>query len=164
MTDFCVKWVACFACCCIVVSSALAWQTEGQFARVERIYVEPFSVKEGTERLREDVISQLRKLNSISLVSNKSTADAILSGNGEIWIKGYRSLNPRSGRLPSNGLPVYAGFLSVELKDVKGETLWSYLATPSAASEDIEKDLSKRVVKHLAEALTRAGHESTTHR
>jgi hypothetical protein len=146
-----------------VVSSALAWQTESQFASVKRIYVEPFSVKKGTEKLREDVISQLRKLNSISLVSNKSTADAILSGNGEVWIRGYRSLNPRSGRLPSNGTPVYAGFLSVELKDVKGETLWSYLATPGGASEDIQKDLSKRVVKHLSEALARAG-ESTPRR
>ncbi len=35
----------------------------------------------------------------------------------------------------------------------KVKTLWSYLATPEAASDGIAKDLSKRIAKHLAEAL-----------
>jgi hypothetical protein len=163
MTDHQVKRLACLVCRCIIVGAAIACQAGSQFVGVKRIYVEPFLVKDGSEKLRTDVISQLRKLHSISLVSSKSTADAVLSGDGEIWIKGYRSLNPRSGRLPSNGTPVYAGFLSVELKDVKGETLWSYLATPGNASEDIEKDLSKRIVKHLAEALARTSGEPAAH-
>src|ERR1700739_392230 len=34
-----------------------------------------------------------------------------------------------------------------------GETLWSYLATPPAASEDVSKDLSKLIVKKLVEGL-----------
>ena len=80
-------------------------------------------------------------------------ADAIVSGDGETWIKGYRSLNPRSGRLPANGEPQYAGFLSVELRDTKGETLWSYLVTLGPASENISKDLSKQIVRHLMDAL-----------
>jgi len=75
-----------------------------------------------------------------------------LGGGGEIWVKGYRSLNPRSGRSPSNGTPVYAGYLSVELRDRNGETIWSYLATPGP-STDVAKDLSKRIAKHVAEAL-----------
>src|ERR1700728_453710 len=91
---------------CVLASHALAWQAK-------RLYVEPFTVKAGSEKLREDLITQLRKRTSISLVSDPAMADVILSGGGEIWIKGYRSLNPRSGREPSNGTPVYAGFLSV---------------------------------------------------
>ena len=71
----------------------------------------------GSEKLRKDLIAELRKLTSISLVSGESSADAILGGGGEIWIKGYRSLNPRSGRLPSDGTPVYGGYLSVELRE-----------------------------------------------
>ena len=51
------------------------------------------------------------------------------------------------------GTPVYAGYLSVELRDSKGETLWSYLATPGADSGDVSKDLSKRIAKRVAEAL-----------
>lgn len=96
---------------------------------------------------------QLRKQGSFSIVPSEAEADAVIAGDGETWIKGYRSLNPRSGRLPSNGDPVYAGFLSVELRDTKGETLWSYLVTLGPASEAITKDLSKQVVKHLLDAL-----------
>ncbi len=83
----------------------------------------------------------------------EADADAVVAGDGETWIKGYRSLNPRSGRLPSNGDPVYAGFLSVELKDTRGDTLWSYLVTLGPASENISKELSKQVVKHLTDVL-----------
>lgn len=141
------------ACCCALVGGALACQAADQL-EIKTLYVEPFAMKTGAEKLRADVIAQLRKLGSISLVSGPSNADATLSGDGEIWIKGYQSLNPRSGRLPSDGTPIYAGFLSVELKDAKGETLWSYLATPDGVSQDISKDLAKRIVKHLAEVLS----------
>ena len=134
-----------------------------QMDAVKRIYVEPLAVKDGSERLRRDVVAQLKKVRSITIVPDRSTANAVLSGDGEIWIKGYRSLNPRSGRLPSNGTPVYSGFLSLELRNLKGDTLWSYLVTARAGSENISKDLSKQIGKHLAEALA-AGHGSATPR
>jgi phosphate transport system substrate-binding protein len=131
---------------------SLAWQA-GTAGGIRRLYVEPFTTNAGPEKLRDAVIAELHKLSSISVVSGESGADAILGGGGEIWIKGYRSLNPRSGRSPSNGTPVYAGFLSVELRNTKGETLWSYLATPGSASQDVSKDLAKRIAKHVVEAL-----------
>jgi hypothetical protein len=139
-----VKWLTLL---CLVCSAS------GQLAGVKKLYVEPFAVKEGSDKLRANVISELRKLPEISVVTDHASADATLSGDGEIWVRGYKSLNPRSGRLPSDGTPVYAGFLSVEIKDTHGETLWSYLVTPGAGSEDIQKELSKRIAKHLAEAL-----------
>jgi len=94
----------------------------------------------------------------------RGSAAVILSGNGEIWISGYRSLNPRSGRSPSHGTPVYAGYLSVELKDTKGETLWSCLATPETGSERISNDLAKRIAKHLAEAMEQGDVQSAAPR
>jgi hypothetical protein len=139
----------------LCIAALLVSAAPAQLSGVHKLFVEPFAVKQGSEQLRSDVIAQLRKLPSISVVSDQASADAILSGDGEIWVRGYKSLNPRSGRLPSNGTPVYAGFLSVEVKDTHGETLWSYLVTPGAPSEDITKDLSKNIAKHLAEALER---------
>jgi phosphate transport system substrate-binding protein len=115
--------------------------------------VEPFATKSGAEKLREDVIAELRKQRTVTLVAGEWAATAILGGGGEIWIKGYRSLNPRSGPLPSSGTPVYGGYLSVELRNPKGETLWSYLATPDADSPDVSKDLARRIAKHVAVAL-----------
>jgi len=122
-------------------------------AQVRQVYVEPFTTKAGAEQLRNDLIAELSKDRSISLASQESGAEAILGGGGEIWIRGYRSLNPRSGRSPSNGTPIYAGYLSVELRDSKGETLWGDLVTPSAGAEDVSKDLAKRIAKHVAEAM-----------
>ena len=131
-------------------------QAADPLAHVRQVYVEPFSGKAGAVQFREGVIAQLRKLASITVVSDKSAADAVLSGNGDIYVKGYRSLNPRSGRSPSNGTPVYGGYLSLELTDAKGEPLWSYLET-SSGSEEIAKDLSKKIVKRLGDAIASAG-------
>ena len=158
MTGSHVKWVICITCCYLTVAARSSSQTKS--VQIRRLYVEPFAIKGGSETVRQDLIAQLRKLNSISIVSSASDADATLSGDGEMWIRGYRSLNPRSGRSPSNGTPVYGGFLSIELKDAKGETLWSYLATPGGPSQNISKDLSKQVAKHLAAALNGLGSTS----
>jgi hypothetical protein len=144
-----VKWITCCAIAGCAFANHLATPVDP--ISFKKLYVEQLGVK--TSKLRDDVIAQLRKVSAFSLVSNKAKADAILSGNGEVWVKGYVSLNPRSGRSPFNGTPVYTGFLSVEIKDPHGVTLWSYLATPGSESQDISKDFSKRIAKHLAAAL-----------
>lgn len=118
-----------------------------------RLYVEPLTTQSGANELRERVISELRKHSSLSLVDKSSAADATLEGGGEIWIKGYQSLNPRSGRLPADGTPIYGGYLSVELKNSAGQIFWSYLATPGSGPTDVFKDLAKRIAKHVEEAL-----------
>ena len=146
------EWMIQIACCCVLAGLAPA----GEAMRPEagrRLYVEPFVIGTGAEKFREDVIAELRKLRSVTIAVSESGADAVLGGGGEIWVKGYRSLNPRSGRMPSNGTPVYTGFLSVELRDTKGDTLWSYLATPGPDSEAVSKELSRRLAKQVAAAL-----------
>jgi len=140
------RWAARLVCCC-----AIATQSFG--AQATRLYVEPFTTKATPEKLRAYVMEELRKQSGVSLVSNESNADVILGGGGEIWVQGYRSLNPRSGRLPSDGTPVYGGYLSVELRNAKGETLWSYLATPESEYGDVSKDLARKIAKHVAGAL-----------
>jgi phosphate transport system substrate-binding protein len=156
------RMITCFAFCCSIFGSALAWQTSPADHSTRRIYVEPFVTKQGSEKFREDVVAGLRKLNSVSLARDESNADVILGGGGEVWIKGYRSHNPQLGNPLPNGTPIYTGFLSIELKDRNGETLWSYLATPPASSRDISKDLSALIVKKLAEALEQGGAPSLT--
>ena len=141
--------------CCLLAGPAFAWQGTASGAR--RLYVEAFATKAGAEKLREDVTAELRKLASVSLVPDESKADVILGGGGEIWIRGYRSFSPRSHmKLPSNGTPIYDGYLSVELKNQQGATVWSDLVTPGTASGDVSKDLAKRIAKNLAEALNQA--------
>jgi phosphate ABC transporter phosphate-binding protein len=139
----------------LLYGPAFAWQVTSSGAR--RRYVEAFATKAGEEELREDVSAELRKLPSVLLVPDESNADFILGGGGEIWIRGYRSFSPRSHmKLPSNGTPIYGGYLSVELKDKRGVTVWSDLVTPGSEPEDISKDLSKRIAKHLVEGINQA--------
>ena len=118
--------------------------------------------REDSEKFREDVIAELRKKASVSIAADQSDADAILGGGGEVWIKGYRSHNPELGNVPANGTPIYTGFLSIELRDKNGETLWSYLATPPAASGDVAKDLSTQIAKKLNEFLEHGESPSRT--
>jgi len=136
----------------LLSTSAFPWQPPGSTAK--RLYVEPFTTKAAADKLREAMIAELRKLSSFSLVPDERNADLVLGGGGDIWIKGYRSFNPRSHmKMPSNGTPIYDGYISVELKTRQGVTVWSWLATPGAASEDALKDISKRIAKHLSDAL-----------
>ena len=153
------SWIRNIAVMLVLAGSPLA-RPDGKAAR--RLFVEPFATNAGAEKLQSDVTADLRKLDSLSLVSSASKADLVLGGGGEIWVKGYRSLNPRSGRLPSDGTPIYGGYLSVELKDQKGVTVWSYLVTPSGPSEDLPQELSRQIVKHLAEFLEHGDPPSTT--
>ena len=144
---------------CLLAWPALAWDQAQSRAHsgARRLYVEAFATKAGADKLREDVTAELRKLTSVSLVPDESNADLILGGGGEVWVRGYRSFNPRSHmKLPTNGTPLYSGYLSVELKNKRGVTVWSYLATPGTASEDISKDLAKQIAKHLPEGLNQA--------
>ena len=146
------RLTVCFALCCAIAGSALIGQTPAA-TPIKRIYVEPFTTQEGSDKFREDVIAELRKLTSVSLVSDESSADAILGGGGEVWVKGFRSHNPQLGNVAPNGTAIYTGFLSIELRDTSGDTLWSYLATPPAASRDVSKALSTQIAKKLAESL-----------
>ena len=134
------RWIVSFALFCTIFGPGLAAQT-APANPIRQIYVEPFATREGSEKFREDLIAELRKRNAVTLAGDESSADAILGGGGEIWIKGYRSHNPQLGNVAANGTPIFTGFLSIELRDRSGHTLWSYLATPPVASGDVSKDL-----------------------
>jgi phosphate transport system substrate-binding protein len=155
------RLTASLAFCCATFGSALAGQT-APTNQIRRLYVEPFATQAASEKFREDVISELRKAKSVSLAVDESSADVILGGGGEVWIKGYRSHNPQLGKVAPNGTAIYAGFLSIELRDKNGQTLWSYLATPPEASEDVSKDLSTLIVKKIVEALKQGEPPSQT--
>jgi phosphate transport system substrate-binding protein len=152
MRPFRPIWIFPLACS-FLAGSALAWQAS--HSGITRLYVEAFATRTGTKELREQVIAELRKGNAVSLVGAESDADLILGGGGEIWVKGYRSFSPRSPmKLPANGTPIYGGYLSVELKDKRGITVWSYLVTPRTSSGNASKELSRQIARRLAEALS----------
>ena len=70
--------------------------------------------------MEKDLQAELRKSYTFSVAGSAGEADATLTGHGDTWLKGYYSLNPRAGTSPTNGQPVYGGYVSVELKDRGG--------------------------------------------
>jgi phosphate transport system substrate-binding protein len=117
---------------------------------VKNVFVDSFGDKPGASGLREQVKSELRKSQKFHVVEAPAEEDLVLTGTGEVWVKSHYSLNPRN-RSVDDAQAVYAGYLSVELKDKKGETVWSYLATPhSSGSGDVSRTLARLVVRKMA--------------
>lgn len=119
-----------------------------------RIFIEPFGSKEGAAQLRGELVTLLRKEHGVEVVDDAASADFILSGNGETYVKGYLGTNPRVRYLNSDAKPVYGGFLSIELKNREHDPVWSYLATPQPfGSTEINRNLAAQVVHKLAAAI-----------
>jgi len=144
--------LVCSAVLSLVTTPAGAWQAKP--GNVDRLYLEAFVTRSPTDAFQKDLTAELRKIGSLSLAPDESSADLILGGGGETWVKGYRPFTHRSeSRLPTNGTPIYGGYVAVELKNKQGVTLWSDLVTPGPSSENVSRDLAKVIAKHLAHAL-----------
>jgi len=141
-------------CCAICLYSGRA-QTAHQLRDVKRIYVGSLGNKAGADQLRKDLLNELRRSKFTQLAPSPASADAAVTGTGEMWIKGYYSLNPRAGVVPRNGTPVYGGSLSIELVGKDKETLWSYLVTPRVSSTNVARDLCRELVRQLDAAIER---------
>jgi len=139
----------------LLVCLVMQAQTAGSVGEVHRVYV-TVAAKPALAGVGRSLMRDLEKSGAIQVVDTPSQADAILSADGDIYVKGYVSLNPRSGNSPGHGEPVRAGYLSVELKGKGNETLWSFLATPRFGSTNIEHEISKQVTKELVSAVRTA--------
>jgi hypothetical protein len=119
-----------------------------------RVFVEPLGTKSGAAQLRNELVHLLEKEHGITLVSEPASADFVVSGEGDTYIKGYFGSNPRVRYLNGDARPVYGGFLSVEVKNREHDTIWSYLVTPRRlGSEDINRNLTSQLVRKLVGAI-----------
>ena len=126
----------------------LEGQTSSSFSQVKALYVEPFNGGNEGAELRQDLIKQLQKSGKYRIVDALKDADAVVTGNGQIWVRGHFATNARTPA--ANRHPVYGGFLSVEVVGKDHEPLWSYLVTPSRFSwVSIQNDLVNNLVKEM---------------
>jgi phosphate ABC transporter phosphate-binding protein len=137
-------------------------QTVGTLANVKKVYVDRFEEGDEAEPLRQSLIKRLAKSGRYQLADTAQGADAIVKGSGELWLKGYLTVNSRTPA--SDRQAVYEGYLSVELVNKEGEPLWSYLVTPSKLTFlRVRDDLANNLVKQMIMASERAsGQESTS--
>jgi hypothetical protein len=131
-----------------------------EFGGVRSIYVGSLGSKNGSSEFRESLKSAIERSRRFSIAPSPEAADAVITGTGELWIRGYYSLNPRARGSTRGAEPIYGGYLSVELKGHRDETIWSYLVTPKRSSgPDTTRELANRAVKALADAQAGAAHE-----
>jgi len=138
------------------LSARLTAQTASPAVKAERIFVGSFGASDQDTRIRQAVVDELRKHGRLKIVDSAQSADAVLTGSGEVWIKGYYSLNPRARSLGEDAHPIFGGYLSVELKGTGNTVLWSYLVTPRRfGPDDVSRNLAEQVAKKLREAVER---------
>jgi phosphate transport system substrate-binding protein len=132
-----------------ILKCTLALLATVSLAAQARLYVEPFPGP-----LHDELVSELRKEPGLTIVNVPGGADWLLAGSGQTWVKGHMGSNPRVRYLNGEAEPLYAGYLSVELKNAQQETVWSWLATPRRFDpHDVERNLAEQVAKKLMEAL-----------
>ena len=124
-------------------------QASVRLSEVRKLYVDSIGTDNGAAKMRERLIQRLRKSRDVEVVSDPKEAAARIKGTGRIWITGHTSLSPHSH---SASQPSFAGFLSVEVVGRNGDTLWSYLVSPSSFPwNSISDDLARQLVsKFLA--------------
>jgi hypothetical protein len=158
--------VTLLACASVLIAAAAPRLFPPQSAltvsQVKKVYVDSLGDKQGANQLRDALIARLHQSKEIQVVAASGEADAVITGNGEIWIKGYYTTDPKPSKY--NQVPIYGGMLSVELKGKNDETLWSYLVTPSKVRwASITKDLSDQLVKKLLETLRKSVSTGAAH-
>jgi hypothetical protein len=142
--------------------SPLAKQSAVSVSQVKKVYVDSLGDKKGASELREALIARLRKSREIQVVASAGEADAVITGSGEVWVKGHYNTSPRPSK--NNEVAIYGGMLSVELKGKNDETLWSYLVTPSKMRwTSVAQDLAAQTVKKLLETLRNGDKAGTAH-
>jgi len=143
---------------CALMLSTVSWpalllaQAPPISTKVRSIFIGEIKGISQADAIRHALMEELRKSGKPSLAGPDS-ADATLTGNGELWVKGYYNLNPRERSLGEDAHRVYGGYLSVDLRDRQGEVLWSYLVTPRRGYDSVGRDLAGQVLKKLREAI-----------
>lgn len=124
---------------------------------IQNIFVDTFQGGPGADQLRQRVVDRLRHTNNFHLVDNASDADAIVHGTGEIWVEGHVAINPHG----STRETIYNGYLSLQVKNKNGETLWSYLVTPRRMYSDAAREMADHIVRLMVAALIREAAPAT---
>jgi phosphate transport system substrate-binding protein len=138
--------------CSFVCAAASRAQTVESLSGIKRVYVGSLGEGRGAAAMRERLAQRLRTIRALQLVASVGDADAVLKGDGRIWTSGYQAVGAHPAS--ASHVAVFDGFLSVELQNRSGVTLWSYLVSPSKYSvKRITSDLADQLVERLQYAL-----------
>jgi hypothetical protein len=165
----CLRRLALGAVVCTVLASIAAAnagravpQIANSLAQIKKIYVASLGDKNGSAKIHDALVKRLRDVHGLQVVSTQAEADAVITGNAELWVKGYYTTSPRPSRYAQN--VIYGGVLSVEVKGKDNETMWSYLVTPSKFYwGTVAEDLADHLVKKFQQAVQDSAAKGASH-
>jgi phosphate ABC transporter phosphate-binding protein len=138
--------VALLICFCCAARSQVT-----SLSQVKTLYVDSFPGGSGATLFHDSLVRRLTKNGRFVLVPSAQGADAVLTGTGQIWIRGYITINPRNPA--SDRQAVYGGYLSLEAVSADGKPLWSWLVTPNKLTwTNFVDDLAGRGAEKLIAA------------
>jgi hypothetical protein len=132
----------------LFVSEAPADQV-ATLREVRTVCVDSFGNAEGADLIREKVINRIVKSGKLSPVENRESADAVLTGIGEIS-KGVAY--SASGGSASGGTR-YDATLVVRLVGKDKKILWVEEAKPGFLSGSASSSVADKIVKSLLKAI-----------
>jgi phosphate ABC transporter phosphate-binding protein len=143
----CAALLVAVVVCCLGAGA----QRVDSLSRVKTLYVDSFSGGDEAAHLRSSLIHRLAKDGRFSLVQSAKGADAVVNGTGQIWIRGFITINPRNPSTDRQA--VYSGYLSLEVVGSDGQPLWSWLVSPGRLTwNNIVDELADRGADKLLEA------------
>ncbi len=132
------------------ISVAARAQRAESLSQTRALYINTFSGGAEAGRLHESLARHLAK-SHFKLVQSPKDADAIVKGDGQVWVRGYIAINPHTPSTDREA--IYGGYLSLEVIGSKGQPLWSWLVTPGKhAWSNIIDDLAGHAARKLIEA------------
>jgi phosphate transport system substrate-binding protein len=137
--------------------AAAGAQRVTSLSQVKTVFVDAFNGGAEAAHLRDSLVRRLSRSSRFHLVQSAKGADAIVSGTGQIWVRGYITINPRTPS--SDRQAVYSGYLSLEVAGADGQPLWSWLVTPGKFSWN---NIIDNLASHAAQKLIEAGESTPT--
>jgi phosphate transport system substrate-binding protein len=131
----------------LAINLPLFAQRAARLPEVKTVYIDSLGQGKRAADIREHLVRRLEHSSEIKITSDIAKADAVIKGTGQIWAVGEITLSPHSH---SANETMLEGYLSVEVVGKEGQTLWSYLATPSKFPwGGLADDLAKQIVSRL---------------
>src|SRR5271166_5364047 len=85
-------------------STAADAQVAERLSQIRKLYVGALGTDNGAAEMREQMVRQLRKSRDVRVVPDAKEADAVVKGDGRIWVTGHVSLSPHAH---SSSQPIY---------------------------------------------------------
>jgi len=85
-------------------------QTATSLEQVKRVFVGPFGGSAEAQEVQQALNEELRKHGKLGIADSPAESDAVLTGSGGVYVKGYYSLNPRARSIGEDAHPVYGGY------------------------------------------------------